>query len=231
MNKKLVLFIDDGDITEVIGKLDRALKKIGITLVPSFLSLKEDRFRKVDPGNAPETILDFDIIKQELQAKYMSEKYDLVACDFSFIDKYLTGFILTKWLKNVSKAEKKRIRNAKFILYSSEREKSLATTFQEEDMGDLIRLKIDDFIDRTELAERLATIINNSLLEVNLSGKMISELDKFHPLTFKSTYPKFEGKTLKEIIHEIEEETHHGRIFQETIIELAISHMVDLNQE
>lgn len=231
MNKKLVLFIDDGDITEVIGKLDRALKKIGVTLVPTFLNLKEDRFRKSDPDNASETILDFDAIKKELQSIYMPEKYDLVACDFSFVDKHLTGFKLTKWLKNVSKSQKERIRNAKFILYSSEKEKSLVATFSEDDMGDLIRLKIEDFIDRTQLADGLANIINNSMSEINLSGKLISELDKFPELKFKNAYPKFEGKSLKEIIHEIENESHHGIRFQEALIELAVSHMIELNQE
>jgi hypothetical protein len=78
MNKKLVLFIDDNDISEIIGKLQRRLQKEGITLIPSFLNLKEERFKKENPENKDETVLDFNAIKEELKLKYMNERFDLI---------------------------------------------------------------------------------------------------------------------------------------------------------
>ena len=231
MNKKLVLFIDDNDITEIIGKLQRRLQKEGITLIPSFLNLKEERFKKENPENKDETVLDFNSIKEELKQEYMNERYDVIACDFNFLDKNLNGFKLTKWLKNEAKAQKNRIRNAKFTLYSSEKEKSVRDTFGEDDMGSLIRLKMEDFFDRAYLADGLATLIHNNENEVDLTLKLLQELDKYPDLKFKSAYAKFEGKSLKEISDEIENETHHGIKFQETLIELCVAHMINLNEE
>lgn len=230
MNKKLVLFIDDSSLTEIIDKLQRRLQKEGITLMPSFLNLKEDRFKKENPLNKEESVLDFNAIKEELKQKYMNESYDLIACDFNLLDKNLNGFKLTEWLKNVAKSEKKRIRHGKFTLYSSEKGKSLST-FTEDDMGHLIRLKIEDFFDRTSLADGLATIILNNEDDIDLTLKLLQELNKHPDLKFKSVYKKFAGKSLKEISTEIENGTHHGIGFQETLIELCVAHMISLNEE
>ena len=230
MNKKLVLFIDDNDISEIIGKLQRRLQKEGITLIPSFLNLKEERFKKENPENKDETVLDFDAIKKELKLKYMNERFDLIACDFNLLDKNLNGFKLTEWLKNVAKSQKNKIRHGKFTLYSSEKEKSL-NTFTEDDMSRLIRLKVEDFFDRTNLADGLATIIHNNENEIDLSLKLLQELDKYPDLKFKSVYTKFVGKSLKEIAAEIENETYHGIGFQTTLIELCVAHMINLNEE
>jgi hypothetical protein len=229
MSKMTVLFIDDDDITEIIGRLDRSLKKNGITIVPSILQIG-DQFKVPGGENNESHVLDFSKIKEELTSKYLNERYDLVACDFNFLDKGVNGFKLIKWLINVSRSEKKRIRNAKFVLYSSEKGKALEAAFSEDDMSDLVRLKLEDFIDRTKVSEDVANILFNSGKEINLTQKLIQEMDKHRQLKFRSTYPKFVDKTLSEIIHEIENETHHGVAFQHNLIELAVAHMIDLNK-
>jgi hypothetical protein len=98
-------------------------------------------------------------------------------------------------------------------------------------MSRLIRLKVEDFFDRTNLADGLATIIHNNENEIDLSLKLLQELDKYPDLKFKSVYTKFVGKSLKEIAAEIENETHHGIGFQTTLIELCVAHMINLNEE
>ena len=138
MNKH-VLFIDDGDITEIVNRLRNVLRKQGITLVEALLNLNNPKYRKENPTVKGETVLDFDLIKKELEESFMKTRFDYVMCDFNFNDKDLNGFRLTKWLKNVSKSERKfKIRSARFSLYSSEKDKSIKDFFTEEEKGQFI---------------------------------------------------------------------------------------------
>lgn len=228
---KKVLFIDDGNVSEIIEKLRGILKKQGVTLNESILNLKESKYRTINPDDDTETILDFNSIKNEILQKYMNERFDYVLCDFNFNDKVLNGFKLIKWLKNVSKNDRKKIRSAKYSLYSSEKDKSIKDAFSEDEMGSLVKLKLEDFYDRTKVSEDLGYAIINNQKEINLKNKLINELDKYRDLQFRSVYPKFIGYTLGQIASEIEDDTYHGLTFQETLLELAVAHMISLNEE
>ncbi|HUM97009.1 MAG TPA: hypothetical protein PK275_04085 [Chitinophagaceae bacterium] len=232
MNDKHVLFIEDGDITEQVNRLRTVLKKQGITLVETIFNLNEAKFRKENAEKSGETILDFEVIKTALQENFMLKKFDYVMCDFYFNDQETNGFRLVKWLKNVSKNERKfKIRSAKFSLYSSEKDKYIKELLSEEEIGNLIKLKLEDFYDRTRIAEDFGTSVIHNLQELNLKEKFVSELDKYKDMKFQSGYPKFKDMTLNEIASEIEDDTHHGIGFQEALIELTIAHLINLNKE
>lgn len=232
MNNKHILFIDDEDITQIVDKLRNVLKKQGITLIEEVFPINSS-YRINDPKESGQTILDFDKIKEDLKTKVMSKRFDYVACDFNFKDKNINGFKLIRWLKNVSKSEKFQIRGAKFSLFSSEIDKSIKETFSEEQIGNLIRLKLEDFYDRARISEDFGTSIINSISEIDLKEKLIAELDKHKGKTFKfiTGYPKFKDLTLDQIASEIQGETHHGIGFQEALIELSVAHMINLNEE
>lgn len=230
MNEVNVLFIDDDDIKGIIGRLERNLKRAGLSLKYEVLNLKEERFKTPNAEEKDTFVLNFQAIKDELTEKYFNTRFNLVACDFNFLDKKLNGFKLVKWLKNVSKSKRQPIRHAKFVLYSSEKGKALQETFSEDEIGTLVRLKLEDFIDRTKVSEDVATILLNSGKEIDLTTKLIQEMEKYKTLKFRSVYPKFIGKTLEDIIHEIEQDSVHGIGFQENLIELAVSHMIELNK-
>lgn len=228
MHNKHILFIDDEDISQTIEKLRTVLKKQGITLVEEFFQIKQE-FRTQDPNDNGQTSLDFNSIKEELKSKVMNKRFDYVACDFNFKDEGLNGFKLIKWLKNVAKNEKYKIRGARFSLFSSELEKSIKQTFSEEDVADLIRLKLEDFYDRARISEDFGQSIINSTDEVDLKEELILHLDKHKDMTFQSGYPKFKGKTLNEILEEIQSDSHHGIGFQRALIEHCVAHMISLN--
>lgn len=229
MKTKEILFIDDGNISAIIEKLKGILKKNGITITESFLNLKEPKYRIADPTNPDETILDFDKLKDDISSQYIDKKYDYVLCDFNFNDKNVNGFKLIKWLKNVSKSHSKKIRFAKFSLYSSERDKYIKDAFTEDEIGNLIKLKLEDFYERTRVSEQLAQAILNNEQVIDLKKKLLEALDRNRDLTFRSVYPKFSGYSLGRISSEIEEETHHGILFQEVLLELAVAHFIELN--
>lgn len=231
MKEKQVLFIDDGDITNQIGKLRKILRKGGITLVDQLMDVNDSKYRKPDEENPDKTILNFDSIKLHLEANYMDARIDYVMCDYDFADEKLDGFELIKWLKNVCDSQKKKLRIAKFSLYSSEPEKLLKRkNMTEKDISKLIKLRLKDFYTRERIAEDFGTDILNSTEELNLKDKMVSELVKHKGKKFQSVYPKFKGKMLDEIASEIENDTTHGRSFQENIVELTIAHLIDLNK-
>lgn len=231
MNNKHILFIDDEDITHIVDKLRHVLQKQGITLVEHIFPIN-GTYRINDPRKPGETMLDFNKIKEDLKTTVMTIRFDYVACDFNFKDKDLNGYKLVKWLKNVSKNEARfKIRGAKFSLFSSEIDKSIKETFSEEQIGILIRLKLEDFYDRARISEDLGASIINSSNEIDLKEKLISELDKHKDLKFKSGYPKFKDLKLDDIATEIQGETYHGIGFQEALIELCVAHMINLNEE
>jgi len=231
MNDKHVLFIEDGDITEQVDKLRKLLQKNGITLIEKILDLSDGKFRVNNPSNPDETVLNITEIKNILRDDFINERFDYVLCDFDFADKNLDGFQLIKWLKNVSIGEKKRLRHAKFSLYSSEPEKFLKKHVSVEDLSDLIKLKLSDFYSRTSIGVDFGSYVLNSNEEINLKAKLITELSKYGDMKFRSVYPKFNGMALGEIVTEIENDTHHSRFFQEHLIELTVAHLIDLNNE
>lgn len=230
MNNKYVLFIDDGDITEQLGRLRSVLQKQGVTLVETILDLSDTKYRESNPNNSLKTILNIGEIKTTLRNSYMNKRFDYVLCDFDFADEKLDGFELIKWLKNICDNEKQKLRIAKFSLYSSEPEKFSKKHMTEEDISSLIKLKLKDFYSRTRIAVDFAADVLNEKSELNLREKLISELDKYKEMKFQSIYPKFKDKTLDDIASEIEKDTHHGRSFQESIIELTVAHLIELNK-
>jgi len=230
MSVKKVLFIDDGSIDEIVDRLRRNLKRNGYTLIESMIDLNQERFTKKATDGINE-ILDFSAIKDELIKNYADHPIDLVACDYYYANDELDGYKILGWLKNVSRNEKHRIRRAKFILYSSEGEKLARKTNSIEDLSKLIRHRFDDFLKRENLANDLSSILVKDEEKFDFSKALDTELSRYPDFKFKSVYPKFKGKAIAEIIHEMTKETHHGIKFQQNLVELTIAHLIELNKE
>lgn len=235
MKHKKVLIIDDGDITNIIGKLASNLHQKGIRLDLEKIDLGDHKYKKLvqsDDLNKPnEYLLDFESIKTDILENHMNTKYDLVACDFNFSNDTLNGYEVIKWIKNTAEGNNKRIKKAKFISYTSEEHKLKDHLFRNEDIGKIFRLKLDDFFTRANLADRAASLLIKENKSANISNYLTSELENYSELKFNSVYPKFENKTFSEIAHEIDKETHHGQEFQKTMIDLTVAHMIDLNKD
>ena len=231
MSTKKVLFIDDGDISAIRDRLKRNLRRDGITLIDNFLSLSHDNFKKEDPKNRGQYILDFEKIKNELMENHFGENYNLVACDYYYAGDPIDGSKILKWLKNTSRDARVRIRKSKFVLYSSQGEKVVEMTNTVDELIKLIRLRLDGFFRREDLARDLTRLLKLENTPYRFIEKIINELEAYPDFEFKSVYPAFKGKTLSEIAHEIDVESYHGIRFQDNLIELTFSHMIDLNNE
>ena len=58
---------------------------------------------------------------------------------------------------------------------------------------------------------------------------MAEELSEYSEHSFQSVYPQFRGKTITDVVREVENETHHGQQFEKLFIELTVSNILKLN--
>lgn len=227
MSVKRLLYIDDNKIDAQINNLRKKLKSQGYDLNETFLHLNEDFMIKDEKTG--ETSLDKGKIQAFINENFMNENFDVIASDYDFKDKSIDGFELLKWIKNESSSKKFKLRRAKFCLYSAEQDKVAKEFSTPEQVKKLIKLKIDDFIDRTRIPEEITQILLQPQKSYYFKTHIIQYLEKFGEEKFKNTYPKFKDLTLSEIANEIDKDTPNGIKFQELLAELTIAHMVKLN--
>lgn len=224
-----LLYIDDNRINSQIESLRKKLKKQkGLELQEQFLNLGLDEFKKRDKEH--KTVLDDKKIKSHIKETFFNENFDIVISDYDFKDEKVDGYKLISWIKNVSNSEKARIRRAKFCLYSAQQDKVVQIFDSPEKIKKLVKLNLDDFIDRTRLPDELISIINKNENHFNFSETIIKFLNKYPEYKFNSVYPRFKGKELSEISNEIEKDLPNGIDFQKDLVELTIAHLIALNK-
>lgn len=227
MSIKKLLYIDDNRIDSQIENLRAKLHKNGYELKETFFHLNEN-FMKKDP-QTDEAILDKKKIHEFINNNYMNESFDIVASDYDFKDKNVDGFELIKWIKNESSSKKFKLRRAIYCLYSAEQDKVARIFNTTEQVKQLIKLKIDHFIDRTRIPEEITKIFLTTQETYDFKNHIIEYLEKFGDEKFKSVFPKFKEMTLAEIAHEIDIDSPNGIAFQEYLVELTIAHLIELN--
>ena len=200
----------------------------GYELFHRVVDLRDNKY-KIE-NESGEMILDISKIKSELESAYINTRFDLVACDFHYSNADFNGYDVLRWLKNTAIGEKKKIRRARFVSYSSEQDKFTAN-FDGQNILKLIKLKIDDFYKREELADRAARLLIKEDIPLNLSDHIRDELEKYPDMKFKSTYTKFLDKSFMDIANEIDLGSHHGEGFQKYLVELTVAHIIELNEE
>jgi hypothetical protein len=224
-----LLYIDDNKIDSQIDSLRKKLKRSGFDLDETFLYLGDDSFKRRDEisGNV---ILDKGKIQSYINEHLINENFDIVASDFDFKDPQLDGLELLKWIKNESNSKKHRLRRAKYCLYSSEQDKVVRKIDTPGKVKSLIKIKIDEFIDRERIPEELKNMILAPKKAYKYKDGLIKFLEKYPDLVFNSVYPKFKGKKLSEIAIEIDKDSPNGIKFQEELINLTITHLIELNK-
>ena len=222
-----LLYIDDNKMEAQIDLLRKKLKRNGHELKETFLHLNET-FMTKDPDTG-ETKLDKHKIHKFINDNYINDCFDVVASDYDFRDRNLDGFELLKWIKNESQSKKYRIRRAKFCLYSSEQDKVVKKFNTPEQVKMLVKLKIDDFIDRTRIPDEITNIVISKESTYDFKQHLIAYMEKFGTEKFLSTYPKYKDKTLADIVNEIDKDLPNGIDFQKFIAEQTIANIIELN--
>jgi hypothetical protein len=229
MSVAKILFIDDGELKSIIEKIKLNLRKKGYSIDETIIDLSQPEFYKYCESDPEKQILDFERIKLSIK-KHVDEPFEIIACDYHYAGDELDGAKILSWLKNFSMSERKRIRKAKFCLYSSEVEKVAKKTNTIEEITKLIKIRLTDLYKRELLADGLSKLVLDNK-RINLNDYLVSEMEKYGGLKFKSVYPPFKGKTFSEIAREIDSESHQGISFSKNLVDLSVAHFSDLNTD
>lgn len=224
MKPRKVLFIDDQDISSNFSRIRRALSKEGYLFQPTFVHVSEPTFQKTtEEGHR---VIDPHALKKYFQENFFETTFDIVACDVDFSDTY-NGFELLTWLYNsVNNTPKQKLRRAKFVFYTSN--KQTLFNIASNEVEKLLRIKLEALVDRQNLVTEIARLVYKLDNEIDLVREFQSVLTPHQEKTFKGVYPVFNNKTIGEILHEIEVDSHHGIKFQKSLIEQALLHMIEL---
>ncbi|AUD07093.1 response regulator [Spirosoma pollinicola] len=220
------LIIDDDSPHILINECEIEARRLGLSIEFVYFNPRKRVFLKQSDTDTRTVSINFDLVKDNLKETILDQRIDLIICDYSFGDKDLDGFKLLIWLRGQKK-------KSKLVLYSGHGE------FESEFVKDnfsrtpaeikkLIITNIEEIIPRDDRKGVIFRILKDE--KFNLDSTLIHELFKYSDLTFHSTYPDFEGMSLGDIAKEIEAETAKGFYFKENLIQLAVSHMIDLNK-
>jgi len=230
MIDKFCVIIDDEQQDEVIEDLIHRAKGFQIDLECVQLNPHVAKFQKQlnGPGDVPEIVIDLEKLIEELETPtYLRRRVDVLVCDFNLEDPYVNGFEIIRVLKT-RRAFRKAI-----VLYSAIIDeviegfvKDEATRIQQ--LRSLIKAEISDFCDK-DYSESVLKVLRKDRFSLQTEIEIL--LDKYSDWTFRSPFPEFQGKAIREILEEIRTESAKGVAFQRTILINAIAHMIDLNRE
>ncbi len=224
---KKILMLDDGDISQTIENIRGKLRRVGFDISVDVINPQDFIFKSQMGGKLE---IDFDKIKNHINDNYKNEKYDIVACDFSFSSEKLNGYDLIRWVINNSRSSGFKFRNAKFVCYSGEEDKFKEHIINNNELIKLIKLNIHAFYKRDDLVDELSVLVKKVADNFSASEYFKCLLEQEADREFKNIYPNFSGKKLGEIANEIDSDTYHGKEFQKYMAELTYAHILELNK-
>ena len=195
-----------------------------INLFP--LNPKEEKFVNDDGVIIPERLI------MELDSpQYLKQSIQLIACDYDFGGDKTNGFEIVRILRNTF-GSKKRI-----ILYSSNIEDVIGKILDGErpeiveKIVDLVSSSISAFCQRNNHLEEAMIKHLNEEVQFSTDKAFESELFKYKDYKFKTTYDKFENKTLGEVAELISKQKHEGDMLKQELIEQVIAYMIMMENE
>lgn len=228
-NRLKVLFIDDNEIEEELSKISRTLKKQGKEIEHCFINVSCNKYKERVKDGSDRHLVARSIIDDINQQGLLDIDFDIIACDFNFADDYVNGYDLMCDLIAKAKQDRKRIRRARVLFYTGQVNSLKDTIIR--DIRKFLNLKVDSVVDRTELTERIVRLSNIIWDEMDYESIFLKSLEPHKEKIFRNTYPQFIGKTISDIINEIEIESHHGREYLKSLVEHTVATMIELQGE
>ena len=206
--------------------LSRALEHhhLRINLLP--LNPKDEKFVDEQGIIVPELI-----IKELDTPNYLKQLIHLIACDYDYGRDKTNGFEIIRFIRNTLNSKKK------IILYSSNIENVIDKIIEgnrPEIVGrivDLVSSNISAFCQRDSHLEEAIIKYLNEEIQFSTDKAFEQELFKYKDYKFKSTYDKFENKTLGEIAEIISRNKHEGELLKQELIEQVVAYMIMMENE
>lgn len=230
---KNLLLIDNEDLSETIYQLKEEAKKKSIDLdcFPLYIGLPDGNDVVDNSGK-----IDLKLVRKKFEDMYGMIRFHMVASDFKLNDEFIDGTDIIKQFNNITNTAK-----SKKILYSSELEeivqgylndhKKNKKTFDEtwDKFKTLIKIHIVDFAKREEMEKKIISSIEKIVDDNN--DFIIENLLANGDLEFKGLIEIYQGLTLKEITSKLLENDSQANRFKKKLIELAVSELIELQNE
>lgn len=229
MIQKTCLIIDDNDQKDILDQLVDKARKKGITLQYHQFNVgsteRNDLLNERGEINLP-------LVTDKFKSEFEDWAFDLICVDFQLEDESVSGLDVLKAIYDLRST-------SQYMVYSSSLDlvvKSIIENYDaDQDKAKLIariksltKYKITEFTGRDRYDAVILEILAKN--ELNIGMAFEKKLLEYPDLIFQSTYPKFEGASLKDIAYEIRKSSHHGQSFTIELIEQAIAHMIKINE-
>lgn len=231
MAKKLLL-VDNEDLSATIAEIEKKArtKNISISCFPLYIGLPDGN-EVINESGA----IDINLVKEKLANDYGTTKFDFVACDFKLNDLSIDGVELIRQfnsIRNTQKSDK--------ILYSSELSEIVQEyldTYKKDGNFDpawqnfktLINLDILDFARRENMEDVILNLISKTSEKEDdfITEELLSNPELF----FKPLIEVYDGLTFGQIVERINNNDSQSLKFKKKLIQLAISHFAQLENE
>lgn len=233
--KTYCLVIDDDNQEEYFNaNVQRILKSEGTEIIPFFIKPTERKYMKSDFSG-----LDKNAIINDCRSVLDAYNVSIIVSDYNIATESdsFTGvdivLALIETHPNIYKIlYSATIKNAIKQVLTLLPSKSIATDIElEKAIENLARIaQIGDFVSGKGYEQKVIQYLRKPL--VQCKQHLINILKESAPdIIFKSCYPPFSGKTLKEIGIEIEKGSPQGREFQEELIRQTLAYLITVNNE
>lgn len=230
MNTKYCLLIDNEDQTTSIENIKREANLKRIEVECHQFNIGSPEREDLLTNNE----IDLEKVKKKFNEEFKNIAFDIIAFDWDLDDSKIDGIELIRQFNHlgIRKSSPK-------ILYSGllrERIQTYCDDYKKEKidfnelwnkLNTLIKLNIVDFVKRDNYEKDIVNFLSKE--EFNSDIFISKELQKFSHLSFQGLYEQFKGMTLGEIAEIIDTDKTRGINFKKEIIEMAISHMIELN--
>lgn len=231
MEKKCLL-IDNEDQSTSIETIEREARRNGLTVICKQFNVgSTQRDDLLSEGR-----IDMGKVKSIFTSEFSNEKFDLIAFDWQLDDDDINGIELIRQFDHNGIRK-----NTPKLLYSGLLQQVIESILEDYKNGNidtkyawnqintLIRINIIDYVDRSSYEKSIIDVLGK--LGDPIEAILEKKLREYHNLTFRNTYPMFEGKTLSEIADIIEKDASQGNKFKNELIEQALAYLIHLNND
>jgi len=226
--KKCVLVIDDKSQSTVIKGIESVLiKDFDIDFIPIRTSAAE--LKKDDSED-----LDVDKLKADIESKIKNKHIDIALSDFDLECPYFTGLDAVHMVHEIRE-------NVSFFIYSGNWNKVIESVVGKEyqkasidelvkGVNKLIKAQIIDCIDRIDYQETLIDYLKKNKKDT-VEHRLATLLRAHGELKFESCFPKFRGKTFRDIADMIDNHSDaRTDEWIEAVLTQTIAYLVKINQ-
>lgn len=227
MIQKYLILVDENPQKETLKSIKNVLRSDGIDLI----------YEEFNPTNYiirdSNGVLNFDEVtfKSNIEKLEYFNYTDVILSDYNLVPEVINGYRIIEIFRELKFNQKKKI-----ILYSAKIETVISEILnnsedfevQKQNLVKLISNNIE-FIKRDGYLDEVIKTIKQEA-DFDFETELIKWFHKRNKDTFNYLFPKYKGKSFKEIAIEFENKSHTSLEFKKELIEQIIAYLSNINE-